>query len=69
MSKQTEEDIKVIGNGKILPLEFFAFAGRGVMEKDGIVTLAFGTQTYGVQLEMTKDQAKEMAERLLGVSN
>jgi hypothetical protein len=68
MSTQTEADIQVHGNGKILPLVFFAFAGRGVMEKDGEVTLGFGTDTYGIQLTMTKAQAREMSERLAEVA-
>jgi hypothetical protein len=68
MSKQTEDDIQVVGNGKILPLVFFDFLGRGVMEKDGVVTLGVGTHTYGIDLEMTKAQAREMAERLLEVA-
>lgn len=68
MSKQTESDIEVHGNGQILPLKFFDFLGRGVMSKDDNVILAFGTETYSIDLTMTKQQAREMAKRLLEVS-
>ena len=68
MSNQSENDVQAHGNGKILPLVFLDFLGRGVMLKDGEVTLAFGTETYGIDLTMTKAQARDMAGRLLEVS-
>lgn len=64
MSKQTEDDIQVIGNGEWLEREVFALAGNGVIAKDGKVEVAIQTHAEHLYLIFTSEQAKVLAEKL-----
>lgn len=64
MKKQTADDIQVRGNGKFLKIDFHGFMGNGVITDGDDVVMAFATQSYSIDLTMSKSQAKAMAEKL-----
>ena len=59
-----DNEIHVIGNGEVLMLDVFALAGNGVIVQEGKVVAAIQTTGPLIDLTLTKEQAKVLAEKL-----